>query len=108
MVKKYTFYIGADNHTGKICLDTIIAAVSKIYPDGFTVSPGIGVWKGVREEMAVVTVLRDFKVRTTDDDLAAQRAANQFTKELAQDCVLLEIAEVNEIYYGGDAYGKKD
>lgn len=108
MVKKYTFYIGADNRTGQVDLPAIVESVSKTYGNGFTLIPGIGIWEGHKESMAVVTVLVDFKLRSTDDDLTAQRAANRLALELKQECVLLEISEVNDIYYGGEAYGKKD
>ena len=90
---KITFYIGLTTRDGQaLCQDGVIQAV--IVPtladfsiDGFTVTEGVGYWKGVAEACLVVTVFSECPVLVG----FASQLARLFAIDSSQECVLFNI-----------------
>jgi len=76
-MKQATFYIGADNETGKVDKAKIVELVS-IYFAGSTIIPATGIWRGEVEESVVLIVGHD----NTDDFLRV--FARTLCEELGQ------------------------
>jgi hypothetical protein len=84
MQSVYRFYIGGDEN-GVVDLDKVKKLAAEMFPKGYTVATGIGIWKGQVEGCATITVIRE----VLDDELF-EAAAIRLADEFNQDCVMLE------------------
>lgn len=52
-------YIGANNSTGIVELDTIIYLLAKEGIEGYTIINTIGIWQGKKENSVIIDILED-------------------------------------------------
>jgi len=53
--KSFALYVGSNNETKKLEIEKITKIVGEAF-DGFTITKGIGFWRGVSENMAIVAI----------------------------------------------------
>lgn len=54
-MKQATFFVGANNETGKVDTDKVVELVSTHFGGG-TITPSTGIWQGQTEESVTVIV----------------------------------------------------
>jgi len=57
-VQQTTFYVGANNRTGRVETDKIVQLVSRHFGGG-TIIPATGIWKGQTEQSNAVVIGHD-------------------------------------------------
>jgi len=86
-MKKYTLFIGSDNITGELRMETALEIVEKFF-DGFTFSIVFGVWKGKREDTLKVEIVSENDIKFKIANLC-----HELKTELRQEAILVEVSE---------------
>lgn len=96
---RITWNIGLNRNGTPYPANEAVAAVTRQLAargiDGFTVTPGVGYWKGEREECLTIVVLVDW------DDFGSRAVADGVAHDLAADLGQEAVAWAVDILSGG-------
>jgi hypothetical protein len=91
-MKKINFYIGSNNKTKELEKDKALKILSNTY-EGMSITELIGVWKGIKENTLLVSVITD-KVDYTQ----VKQVCKTLNKELEQEAIMIEVLNSNALF----------
>lgn len=91
-MKKINFYIGSNNETGELEKDKAISILCSYY-EGMNISELVGVWRGVREQSLLVSVVCE-----TVDYTLIKTACKKLNLELNQQAIMVEVLDSNALF----------
>jgi len=85
MPYRVDIYIGSDNDSRKICksyLKKVREWANSVFPDGYTLVRGEGIYKGISEESVLINALSNY-------DVVLRRKLEKLKRELRQEAILV-------------------
>ncbi len=91
-MKKINFSIGSNNKTGKLEKEKALDILCRHY-EGMSITEMVGVWKGIKENTLLVSVVCD-----TVDYTQVKNVCKELNIELDQQAIMVEIVETTAMF----------
>lgn len=87
-MEKYTLYIGSNNKTKRLEYSKILNITLEYFPQGFTAQKAQGIWKGGKENTAIVTISTEPENRPK-----VYMLAQKLKTKLEQQAIMVEFTD---------------